>query len=301
MKSGGSERPPSLPTSIQPSARGTSLGAIAAQQFRHSVVGIVGLVIVMLFLAVTVAAPWIAPYDPVYADFANVLTPPSWTHPFGTDDIGRDILSRVIHGARISLGAGLAPVAFALAVGLPLGLLAGYAGGMIDNVLMRAVEVILAFPTLVLALGITAILGPKLSHALLAIGLVFVPNFARLIRGQVLSVRENDFVTAARALGGTDTRVVVQHVLPNCVAPLLVQSSFAISFAILVEAALSFLGLGTQPPTPSWGIMLSQGRGYLEQAPWLGAFPGVAIFLTVLGFNLVGDGLRDALDPRLKS
>ena len=281
--------------------RGTSLGAIAVQQFRHSVVGIVGLVIVMLFLAVTVAAPWIAPYDPVYADFANVLAPPSWTHPFGTDDIGRDILSRVIHGARISLGAGLAPVALALAVGLPLGLLAGYAGGMIDNVLMRAVEVILAFPTLVLALGITAILGPKLSHALLAIGLVFVPNFARLIRGQVLSVRENDFVTAARALGGTDTRVVVQHVLPNCVAPLLVQSSFAISFAILVEAALSFLGLGTQPPTPSWGIMLSQGRGYLEQAPWLGAFPGVAIFITVLGFNLVGDGLRDALDPRLKS
>ncbi len=282
-------------------ARGTSLGAIAVQQFRHSVVGLVGLALVVLFLLVTVAAPWLAPYDPVYADFANVLTAPTWSHPFGTDDIGRDILSRVIYGARISLGAGLAPVALALAVGLPLGLLAGYAGGLIDNLLMRAVEVILAFPTLVLALGITAILGPKLSHALLAIGLVFVPNFARLIRGQVLSVREHDYVTAARALGGSDTRVVLQHVLPNCVAPLLVQSSFAISFAILVEAALSFLGLGTQPPTPSWGIMLSQGRGYLEQAPWLGAFPGLAIFVTVLGFNLVGDGLRDALDPRLKS
>ena len=235
------------------------------------------------------------------ADFANVLVSPSWQHPFGTDDIGRDILSRVIYGSRISLSAGLALVAFALIVGLPLGLLAGYVGGTVDNLLMRAVEVILAFPTLVLALGITAILGPKLSHALLAIGLVFVPNFARLIRGQVLSVRENDFVTAARALGGNDVRVVLHHVLPNCVAPLLVQSSFAISFAILVEAALSFLGLGTQPPTPSWGIMLSQGRGYLEQAPWLGAFPGLAIFLAVLGFNLVGDGLRDALDPRLKS
>ena len=281
--------------------RGTSLGAIAVAQFRRSVVGLVGLVLVGAFLLVTAAAPWLAPYDPVHADFANVLGSPSWQHPFGTDDIGRDILSRVIYGSRISLGAGLAPVVFALAIGLPLGLLAGYAGGMIDNLLMRAVEVILAFPTLVLALGITAILGPKLSHALLAIGLVFVPNFARLIRGQVLSVRENDFVTAARALGGTDVRVVLQHVLPNCVAPLLVQSSFAISFAILVEAALSFLGLGTQPPTPSWGIMLSQGRGYLEQAPWLGAFPGVAIFITVLGFNLVGDGLRDALDPRLKS
>ena len=281
--------------------RGTSLSAIAVGQFRRSVVGLVGLALVLVFLGVTGLAPWLAPYDPIHADFANVLAPPSWPHPFGTDDIGRDILSRVIYGSRISLSAGLAPVLFALAVGLPLGLLAGYAGGTIDNVLMRAVEVILAFPTLVLALGITAILGPKLSHALLAIGLVFVPNFARLIRGQVLSVRENDFVTAARALGGSDTRVVLQHVLPNCVAPLLVQSSFAISFAILVEAALSFLGLGTQPPTPSWGIMLSQGRGYLEQAPWLGAFPGLAIFLTVLGFNLMGDGLRDALDPRLKS
>jgi peptide/nickel transport system permease protein len=286
---------------VATATRGTSLGAIAVGQFRRSIVGLVGLALVALFLMVTLLAPWLAPYDPIYADFANVLAPPSWPHPCGTDDIGRDILSRVIYGSRISLSAGLAPVAFALVVGLPLGLLAGYAGGTIDNVLMRAVEVILAFPTLVLALGITAILGPKLSHALLAIGLVFVPNFARLIRGQVLSVRENDFVTAARALGGSDTRVVVQHVLPNCVAPLLVQSSFAISFAILVEAALSFLGLGTQPPTPSWGIMLSQGRGYLEQAPWLGAFPGLAIFLTVLGFNLVGDGLRDALDPRLKS
>ncbi len=281
--------------------RGTSLGVIAVAQFRRSPVGLVGLALVVAFLLVTAAAPVLAPYDPVHADFANVLSPPTWRHPFGTDDIGRDILSRVIHGTRISLSAGVAPVLFALAVGLPLGLLAGYAGGTIDNVLMRAVEVILAFPTLVLALGITAILGPKLSHALLAIGLVFVPSFARLIRGQVLSVRENDFVTAARALGGSDVRVVLQHVLPNCVAPLLVQSTFAISFAILVEAALSFLGLGTQPPTPSWGIMLSQGRGYLEQAPWLGAFPGVAIFLTVLGFNLVGDGLRDALDPRLKS
>ena len=306
MKLGGSGRPPSPPNAESGAVggsreRGTSLGTIALAQFRQSIVGLVGLVLVLLFLAVTAAAPWLAPYDPVHADFANVLVAPSWQHPFGTDDIGRDILSRVIHGSRISLSAGLAPVAFALIVGLPLGLLAGYVGGTVDNVTMRAVEVILAFPTLVLALGITAILGPKLSHALLAIGLVFVPNFARLIRGQVLSVRENDFVTAARALGGSDVRVVLHHVLPNCVAPLLVQSSFAISFAILVEAALSFLGLGTQPPTPSWGIMLSQGRGYLEQAPWLGAFPGLAIFLTVLGFNLVGDGLRDALDPRLKS
>ncbi len=279
---------------------GTSLTAIALHQFRRSHVGLVGAVLVAAFLALTAAAPLVAPYDPVAPDFASVLAPPSWAHPFGTDDIGRDILSRVIHGSRVSLQAGLFTVTVALVVGLPLGLAAGFFGGRVDNAIMRSIEVILSFPTLVLALGITAILGPKLIHALFAIGIVFVPHFARLIRGQVLSVKENDFIAAARALGATDLRVVALHVLPNCVAPLLVQSSFSISFAILTEAALSFLGLGTQPPTPSWGIMLSTGRGYLEQAPWLGAFPGLAIFLTVLGFNLLGDGIRDALDPRLR-
>ena len=258
-----------------------------------------GAALVATFLGLTALAPLLAPYDPVATDFATVLAPPSWTHPFGTDDIGRDILSRVIHGSRVSLEAGLFTVAVALVVGLPLGLAAGFVGGRVDDFIMRAVEVILSFPTLVLALGITAILGPKLIHALFAIGVVFVPHFARLIRGQVLAVKENDFVAAATALGATDLRVVVLHVLPNCIAPLLVQSSFSISFAILTEAALSFLGLGTQPPTPSWGIMLSTARAYLEQAPWLGAFPGLAIFLTVLGFNLLGDGIRDALDPRL--
>ena len=279
---------------------GASLTAIALRQFRRSHVGRVGAALVATFLGLTALAPLLAPYDPVATDFATVLAPPSWTHPFGTDDIGRDILSRVIHGSRVSLEAGLFTVAVALVVGLPLGLAAGFVGGRVDDLIMRAVEVILSFPTLVLALGITAILGPKLIHALFAIGVVFVPHFARLIRGQVLAVKENDFVAAATALGATDLRVVVLHVLPNCIAPLLVQSSFSISFAILTEAALSFLGLGTQPPTPSWGIMLSTARGYLEQAPWLGAFPGLAIFLTVLGFNLLGDGIRDALDPRLK-
>ena len=192
-------------------------------------------------------------------------------------------------------------VAVALTVGLPLGLIAGFRGGRVDDLIMRGIEVILSFPTLVLALGITAVLGPRLIHALFAIGIVFVPHFARLIRGQVLTVKENDFIAAAHALGASDARVMGRHVLPNCLAPILVQSSFSIAFAILTEAALSFLGLGTQPPTPSWGIMLAMGRGYLEQAPWLGAFPGLAIFLTVLGFNLLGDGIRDALDPRLKS
>ncbi len=278
-----------------------SLSAIAARQFRRSQVGLVGATLVALFLGLTAAAPWVAPYDPVAADFAEVLSPPSWRHPFGTDDIGRDILSRVVYGSRVSLQAGLFTVAVALSVGLPLGLLAGFFGGRIDDVIMRGIEVILSFPTLVLALGITVVLGPKLIHALFAIGIVFVPHFARLMRAQVLSIKENDFVAAARALGASDQRVMRRHILPNCLAPILVQSSFSIAFAILTEAALSFLGLGTQPPTPSWGIMLAMGRGYLEQAPWLGAFPGLAIFLTVLGFNLLGDGIRDALDPRLKT
>jgi peptide/nickel transport system permease protein len=280
---------------------GTSLGAIALGQFRRSIVGLVGAALVAVFVLVAVLAPLLSPYDPIVADFADVLTPPSAKHLFGTDDIGRDILSRVIYGSRVSLQAGLFTVAVALAIGLPLGLIAGYVGGRVDNVLMRALEVVLSFPGLVLALGITAVLGPKLIHALFAIGVVFVPNFARLIRAQVLTVKENDFVAAARALGASDGRLVILHILPNCLAPLLVQSSFSVAFGILTESALSFLGMGTQPPTPSWGIMLSMGRGYLEQAPWLGAFPGAAIFLTVLGFNLLGDGIRDALDPRLKT
>lgn len=273
---------------------------IAWRQFRRSYVGQVGAVLVLVFLAVTATASVLAPFDPVAADFDEVLSPPSWKHVFGTDDVGRDILSRVIYGSRISLQAGVFTVALALAAGLPLGLAAGFFGGRIDNLIMRAIEVVLSFPTLVLALGITAVLGPNLMNALFAIGIVFIPHFARLIRGQVLSVKENEYINAARALGARDMRVMGLHVLPNCLAPILVQSSFSVSFAILVEAALSFLGLGTQPPTPSWGIMLAMGQGYLEQAPWLGAFPGLAIFLTVLGFNLLGDGLRDALDPRLK-
>jgi len=290
---------PDLPTA--PASATSAVSSLhALRQFRRSAVGVIGASLVGLFLAVTVAAPLLAPYDPVAADFGSVLSPPQRAHPLGTDDIGRDILSRVLHGSRISLQAGLFTVAVALTIGLPLGLAAGFFGGRVDALIMRGIEVILSFPTLVLALGITAILGPKLRHALFAIGIVFVPHFARLIRGQALSVREHDFVTAARALGGSDLRLMFRHVLPNCLAPLLVQSSFSVSFAILTEAALSFLGLGTQPPTPSWGIMLAQGRGYLEQAPWLGAFPGLAIFLTVLGFNLLGDGIRDALDPRLK-
>lgn len=273
----------------------------ALDRFRVSRVGLIGAVLVLAFVAASICAPLLSPFDPLAPDFGAVLEAPSWRHPFGTDDLGRDILARVLFGGRVSLQAGLLTVGFALVVGVPLGLSAGFFGGRVDNLVMRGIEVILSFPTLVLALGITAVLGPKLVHALLAIGIVFVPHFARLIRGQVLSVKENDYVTAARALGGSDARVMGLHVLPNCLGPILVQSTFSVALGILIEAALSFLGLGTQPPTPSWGIMLSTGRAYLEQAPWLGAFPGFAIFLTVLGFNMLGDGIRDALDPRIRS
>lgn len=273
----------------------------ALDRFRVSRVGLIGAVLVLAFVAASICAPLLSPFDPLAPDFGAVLEAPSWRHPFGTDDLGRDILARVLFGGRVSLQAGLLTVGFALVVGVPLGLSAGFLGGRVDNLVMRGIEVILSFPTLVLALGITAVLGPKLVHALLAIGIVFVPHFARLIRGQVLSVKENDYVTAARALGGSDARVMGLHVLPNCLGPILVQSTFSVALGILIEAALSFLGLGTQPPTPSWGIMLSTGRAYLEQAPWLGAFPGFAIFLTVLGFNMLGDGIRDALDPRIRS
>ncbi len=278
-----------------------SLGAIALRQFGRTPSGLVGGAIVAAFVILAAMAPWAAPYDPVATDFGDVLSAPSARHVFGTDDIGRDILSRIIYGSRISLEAGLFTVAVALVVGLPLGLIAGFFGGRVDDLIMRAIEVILSFPTLVLALGITAILGPKLVHALFAIGVVFVPHFARLIRAQVLSVKENDYVTAATALGARDVRVVARHILPNCLAPLFVQSTYSVSFAILTEAALSFLGLGTQPPTPSWGSDLRDAAAYVRQAWWTAAFPGIAIMLVVLAVNLLGDGLRDALDPRLKT
>lgn len=280
---------------------GTSPFAAALDRFRVSRVGLIGATLVLAFVAAGLSAPLLTPFDPLAPDFAAVLEPPSWSHPFGTDDLGRDILARVLFGGRVSLQAGLLTVAFGLAVGVPLGLAAGFFGGRVDDLVMRGVEVILSFPTLVLALGITAVLGPRLVHALLAIGIVFVPHFARLVRGQVLSVKENDYVSAARALGASDPRLMARHVLPNCLGPVLVQSTFSVALGILIEAALSFLGLGTQPPTPSWGIMLATGRAYLEQAPWLGAFPGLAVFLTVLGFNMLGDGIRDAMDPRLRS
>jgi peptide/nickel transport system permease protein len=257
-----------------------------------------GLGIIAIVVLTGVLAPYLAPYDPARQDFLDILQGPSRKHLLGTDDLGRDILSRVIHGARISLQVGVVAVGLALAAGVVLGLLSGYVGGAVDNWLMRLMDALLAFPIVVLALAIAAMLGPSLSNIVLAIGVVGVPTYARLVRGQVLSVQEWEFVQAARGIGSSDRRILFVHILPNITAPIIVQASLHIATAILTEAGLSFLGLGVHPP--SWGAMLNVGRGYLEIAPWMAIAPGAAIFLTVLGFNFVGDGLRDALDPRLK-
>ena len=259
-----------------------------------------GLVVVALVLFVALSADVIAPYNPDQAQQAGVLTAPALAHWLGTDQLGRDVLSRIIHGTRTSVQAGVVSVGFALLAGVSIGLLAGYHGGWIDDVLVLLVDALWSFPTLVLALAIAASLGPGLTNAMLAIGVVFTPIFARLVRGQTLSVRERDFVMAARALGAGSGRIMLRHIWPNVTAPIIVQTSLLVASAIVVEAALSFLGLGIEPPTSSWGSMLKAGYQYMQQAPWLSFAPGTAIFVTVLAFNLLGDGLRRGLDPRLR-
>ena len=256
------------------------------------------LVVVVLLILLAALAPWIAPYDPTKTSFTMVRKAPSWAHWFGTDEVGRDVLSRVIWGARASLSAGLVSVGIAVGAGVPLGLLAGYAGGWIDAALSRLVDAMLAIPFLILAIALAAFLGPSLTNAMIAIGVTATPVFVRLTRGQTLGAKVEDYVEAARAVGNPHWRIALRHVLPNIVPPLLVQASLAIAGAIIAEAALSFLGLGQQPPDPSWGSMLNTAKNFMSQAPWMSIFPGSAIFLVVLGFNLLGDGLRDALDPR---
>jgi peptide/nickel transport system permease protein len=237
---------------------------------------------------------WYSPFDPRFAP----LAPPSPAHPFGTDSLGRDVLARTLYGAKISIQVAVTAVAVAAAVGSPIGVFAGYAGGTVETILMRVVDVLLGFPALVLAIGLVAALGFSLTNVIVALGVVYVPQFARIARSSALSVAEEEYVDAARVLGYSRTHIVFREVLPNSVSPLLVQASLLMAFAIIAEASLSFLGLGVQPPTPTWGVMVSAGSGYLTSAPWISLFPGGAIFLSVLGFNLVGDGLRDALDPR---
>jgi len=245
-------------------------------------------------------APILATQSPQQTNFNALQKPPSAEYLLGTDELGRDIFSRILYGARISLSAGVFSVALALLIGGAIGLIAGYFSGQIENLLMRLVDAMLAFPFLVLAIALAAVLGPSLPNTMLAIAVVTLPVFARLVRGQVLAERPKEYVQSALALGASDVRVLLFHLLPNILGPLIVQVSLSTANAILAEATLSFLGLGIQPPTPSWGSMLNAARGYLAYAPWLAIFPGLAIFLAVLAFNLIGDGLRDALDPRLK-
>jgi peptide/nickel transport system permease protein len=257
-----------------------------------------GLIVVALFAAVAIAAPWISPYDPLQTSWSLIRKAPSLAHPFGTDEIGRDVLARVIWGARASLLAGVVSVSISLALGVPIGLLAGYAGGWIDGLISRVVDGMLACPFLILAIALAAFLGPSLTNAMIAIGVSATPVFVRLTRAQVLNAKVEDYVEAARAIGNPHWRIVLRHILPNVVSPVMVQATLAIAAAIIAEASLSFLGLGQQPPAPSWGSMLNSARSFLAQAPWMAVWPGASIFLVVLGFNLLGDGLRDALDPR---
>jgi peptide/nickel transport system permease protein len=259
---------------------------------------VIGLSVVLFFIAVAILAPLISPHDPLATSWAAVRKPPSLLHPFGTDEIGRDVLARVIWGARASLLAGLVSVSLALAAGVPLGLVSGYCGGIVDGTLMRMVDAMLAIPFLILAIALAAFLGPSLANAMIAIGVSQTPIFVRLTRGQVLAVKHEEYVEAARAVGNPHYRIVLRHILPNIVPPLLVQATLAAAAAIIAEASLSFLGLGQQPPHPSWGSMLNTAKNFISQAPWMALWPGLAIFILVLSLNLFGDGLRDALDPR---
>lgn len=259
-----------------------------------------GLCVILLVVLLAVFAPLVSPYDPTQQSWSAVRKPPSWAHPFGTDEVGRDLLARVIYGARASLVAGVTSVAIAIGIGVPVGLLAGYAGGLIDGLISRVTDAMLACPFLILAIALAAFLGPSLTNAMIAIGVTATPIFVRLTRGQVLTVKAEDYVDAARASGNPRWRIAFRHILPNVVPQLLVQATLTVATAIIAEASLSFLGLGQQPPAPSWGSMLNAAQRFLGNAPWMAVWPGLAIFVTVLSANLLGDGLRDALDPRTK-
>lgn len=266
---------------------------------RKKPLALVGFFFTLLLILTAIFAPYLAPYDPTKPDFTAVLAPPNGDYLLGTDEIGRDVLSRIIYGTRVSLQAGILASLLGMLVGVPIGIISGYYRGWLDElVIMRIVDAMLAFPIIVLALALTAVLGPSLHSAIIAIGIVFAPTFVRLARAQTLAVRELDYSEAARALGNRDARILAIHVLPNTISPIIVQASLSVAVAILVEAALSFLGLGVQPPTASWGSMLRLGMGYMREAPWISIWPGLMIYITVLSINFFGDGLKSALDPK---
>ena len=282
-----------------------SLMAQTARRLKRSYTALFGLGIVVLLIVVAIFADLLAPYDPVVNSMNEMFQAPSSTHWLGTDQFGRDMLSRIIHGSRVSLAVGLSSVLLAIFVGVPLGIIGGFYGGKTDTLIMRTMDLILAFPVFLLAIVIMIMFTPTAGllgamKVIMAIGIVRIPIYARLVRGSVLSIKEKEYVEACHALGQRDPKILLRHILPNCMAPIIVTGTLSIATAIIVEASLSFLGLGTQPPTPSWGWDLKANVAWIQQTPWLALGPGFAIFITVLGFNLFGDGLRDALDPRLK-
>ena len=275
-----------------------SLSYTAWLRLRRRPSALIGLAVVIGFILLAIFAPYISPQDPIATSWGAIRKAPSAAHWFGTDEIGRDVLSRVIWGTQASLMAGVISVSISLLIGVPIGLLAGFVGGTVDAIISRITDAFLACPFLILAIALAAFLGPSLTNAMVAIGISAAPIFVRLTRGQVIQIKVEDYVEAARSVGNPPWRIALVHILPNILPPLLVQATLAIAAAVIAEASLSFLGLGQQPPAPSWGSMLNTAKNYIEQAPWMAIWPGISIFLLVLSFNLFGDGLRDALDPR---
>jgi peptide/nickel transport system permease protein len=291
-----------LQTPIEPvEEKAVSPWLEAWRSFRKNKLAVIGALIVIFFILLAIFAPLIAPEGINEQKLAKRLLAPSSEHWFGTDDFGRDIFSRVVYGARISLWVGFLAVMGSIVVGCLLGIIAGYYGKWVDTIISRFFDILLAFPSILLAIAIVAVLGPSLRNALIAIAIINIPNFGRLIRSRVLSVKQEEYIMAAKAVGMKNSRILLHHVMPNSIAPIIVQGTLAIATAIIEAAALGFLGLGAEAPNPEWGKMLSDAKAFLTQAPWTMIFPGLAIMLTVLGFNLMGDGLRDALDPRMKN
>lgn len=282
---------------VLPAAPASHRQSVLGRLLRHGS-GTVGLAICLFFVILAVAAPWIAPFDPTAPDWSAFRQPPSMQHWFGTDELGRDVLSRTIWGARPSLLVGVVSVLIAMLIGVPFGTVSGYFGGIVDTVMMRITDGLLAIPALILAIALAAFLGPNLQNAMIAIGIAAAPVFMRLTRGQVVALRNEQFVEAARTMGFSHTRIMARHILPNVVPVLLVQATLSIATAIIAEAGLAFLGLGQQPPDPSWGASLNAARSFIVDAPWMSVWPGLFICLAVFGTNLLGDGLRDTLDPR---
>lgn len=291
-----SQIPSAVPSS---GTRFTRFYSQAVRSLKKNPIGLFGLIIILILVLVAAFADIVSPYRPTDQSFSRLL-PPSTDHLFGTDSLGRDIASRIIYGSRVSLYVGLVSVSISLVFGTTIGVIGGYFGGKTDALFMRLIDMMLAFPGLVLALLIAGLLGPSLTNTMIAVGIIYIPTYARVARGTLLTVISQPYVEAARSAGGSDFHIIRRHILPNMMVPLIVLATLSLSTAILAESSLSFLGLGIQPPAPSWGVMLSSGRSFMEIAPWVAIFPGAAIMLAVLGFNFLGDGLRDALDPRLR-